>query len=117
MILQSNLQNSNIRLLKRLEGKVLKSSVSTNIRSEGITKGAIQVPADGQPIILLTDHPTIGGYPKIANVISADYDLLVQKIPGTNISFQCIDLQEAERLYKDWRNNISKIVKNIKKIK
>jgi allophanate hydrolase subunit 2 len=101
----------------RLEGKVLKNNVSTNIRSEGITKGAIQVPEDGQPIVLLTDHPTIGGYPKIANVISADYDLLVQKIPGTNISFKCIDLREAEHLYKDWCSNISKIIKDIKKIK
>jgi UPF0271 protein len=105
------------RMGMRLEGKILKNIVSTNIRSEGITKGAIQVPADGQPIILLTDHPTIGGYPKIANVISADYDLLVQKIPGTNISFKCIELQEAEKLYKEWCSNISKIVKNIKKIK
>ena len=105
------------RMGMRLEGKVLKNIVSTNIRSEGIIKGAIQVPADGQPIVLLTDHPTIGGYPKIANVISADYDLLVQKIPGTNISFKCIELQEAERLYKEWCSNISKIVKNIKKIK
>jgi len=105
------------RMGMRLEGKVLKNIVNTNIRSEGITKGAIQVPADGQPIVLLTDHPTIGGYPKIANVISADYDLLVQKIPGTNISFKCIELQEAERLYKEWCSNISKIVKNIKKIK
>jgi len=105
------------RMGMRLEGKVLKNIVSTNIRSEGITKGAIQVPEDGQPIVLLTDHPTIGGYPKIANVISADYDLLVQKIPGTNISFKCIDLQEAEQLYKEWCNNISKIIKDIKKIK
>ena len=103
------------RMGMRLEGKILKNIVSTNIRSEGITKGAIQVPADGQPIVLLTDHPTIGGYPKIANVISTDYDLLVQKIPGTNISFKCIELQEAERLYKEWCSNISKIVKNIKK--
>jgi len=105
------------RMGMRLEGKVLKNIVSTNIRSEGITKGAIQVPEDGQPIVLLTDHPTIGGYPKIANVISADYDLLVQKIPGTNISFKCIDLQEAEQLYKEWYSNISKIIKDIKKIK
>ena len=104
------------RMGMRLEGKVLKNIVSTNIRSEGITKGAIQVPEDGQPIVLLTDHPTIGGYPKIANVISADYDLLVQKIPGTNISFKCIDLQEAEQLYKEWCSNISKIIKDIKKI-
>ena len=105
------------RMGMRLEGKVLKNIVSTNIRSEGITKGAIQVPEDGQPIVLLTDHPTIGGYPKIANVISADYDLMVQKIPGTNISFKCIDLQEAEQLYKEWCSNISKIIKDIKKIK
>ena len=105
------------RMGMRLEGKILKNIVSTNIRSEGITKGAIQIPEDGQPIVLLTDHPTIGGYPKIANVISADYALLVQKTPGTNISFKCIDLQEAERLYKERCSNISKIVKNIKKVK
>ncbi len=104
------------RMGMRLEGKVLKNSVSTNIRSEGITKGAIQVPADGRPIILLTDHPTIGGYPKIANVISADYDLLIQKIPGEKISFKCIELKEAEKIYKEYQTNISKIIKNIKEI-
>jgi antagonist of KipI len=104
------------RMGMRLEGQVLENILNTNIRSEGITKGAIQVPADGQPIILLTDHPTIGGYPKIANVITADYDLLVQKTPGTNISFQCIDLEEAEKLYKERHDNISKIIKDIKEI-
>jgi len=104
------------RMGMRLEGKVLKNIVSTNIRSEGITKGAIQVPADGQPIILLTDHPTIGGYPKIANVISADYDLLIQKIPGEKISFKCVELQEAEKIYKEYLINISKIIKDIKEI-
>ena len=100
----------------RLEGKVLKNIVNTNIRSEGITKGAIQVPADGQPIILLTDYPTIGGYPKIANVISADYDLLIQKTPGTNISFKCIELEEAEHLYKEKHISILKNIKNIEEI-
>jgi biotin-dependent carboxylase-like uncharacterized protein len=104
------------RMGMRLQGNALKNIVSTNIRSEGITKGAIQVPADGQPIILLTDHPTIGGYPKIANIISADYDLLVQKVPGTNISFKCIDLKEAEQLFANKVNNISKVIKNIKEV-
>ncbi len=104
------------RMGMRLEGKVLENIVNTNIRSEGITKGAIQVPADGQPIILLTDCPTIGGYPKIANVITADYDLLIQKTPGTNISFKCIDLEEAEQLYKKRNDKISKIIKDIKEI-
>jgi len=104
------------RMGMRLEGDVMKNIVSTNIRSEGITKGAIQVPADGQPIILLTDYPTIGGYPKIANVISADYDLLIQKTPGEKIFFKLIQLPEAEQLYKEHINNISKIIKNIKEL-
>ena len=80
----------------------MKNTVSTNIRSEGITKGAIQVPADGQPIILLTDYPTIGGYPKIANVISADYSKLVQKIPGTIIKFKLVDLAVAESAFEEY---------------
>ena len=104
------------RMGMRLEGKILKNIINTNIRSEGIIKGAIQIPADGQPIILLTDHPTIGGYPKIGTVITADYDLLVQKVPGTNISFKCIELQEAENLYKDKHNNILEIIKNIEEV-
>ena len=104
------------RMGMRLEGSNIKNIVSTNIRSEGITKGAIQVPADGQPIILLTDYPTIGGYPKIANVISADYHLLIQKIPGEKIYFKNVELNEAEQLYKEHLNTISKIIKNIKEI-
>jgi len=104
------------RMGTRLEGPMIKNIVSTNIRSEGIIKGAIQVPADGQPIILLTDHPTIGGYPKIAHVISADYDLLVQKKPGTSISFKCIELNQAEKLYKDKQDKISKIINNLRKL-
>jgi biotin-dependent carboxylase-like uncharacterized protein len=104
------------RMGMRLEGLILKNITSANIRSEGITKGAIQVPADGQPIVLLTDYPTIGGYPKIANVISADYHLLAQKIPGENFLFQNVELQEAEQLYKEHLNSISEIIKNIKEI-
>ena len=104
------------RMGMRLEGQSLKNIINTNIRSEGITKGAIQVPGDGKPIVLLTDCPTIGGYPKIANVITADYDLLIQKIPGTNISFQCIELNEAEKLYKKRYERITKIIKDIEEI-
>jgi len=104
------------RMGMRLEGTAIKNIVSTNIRSEGITKGAIQVPADGQPIVLLTDYPTIGGYPKIANVISADYHFLAQKIPGEKILFKNVELHEAEQLYKEHLNSISEIIKNIKEI-
>ena len=101
----------------RLEGTSIKNIVSTNIRSEGITKGAIQVPADGQPIVLLTDYPTIGGYPKIANVISADYHLLAYKKYLEKKFFSTnVELQEAEQLYKEHLNSISEIIKNIKEI-
>ena len=110
------ISNLTDRMGMRLEGTHIKNIVSTNIRSEGITKGAIQVPADGQPIVLLTDHPTIGGYPKIANVTSVDYNQLIQKIPGKKISFELIKLHEAEQLYKEHLNSISKIIKNITEI-
>ena len=86
----------------RLEGKKLENMKSKNIKSEGITKGSIQVPGDGQPIILLSDHPTIGGYPKIANVITADYDKLVQKTPGSKLKFKLTDLSVAESAFKDY---------------
>ena len=110
------ISNLTDRMGMRLEGTVMENIVNTNIRSEGITKGAIQVPADGQPIVLLTDYPTIGGYPKIVNVTSADYNLLVQKTPGEKIFFELIKLHQAEQLYKEHLNSISKIIKNIKEI-
>ena len=90
------------RMGMRLEGQKLENTVNKNIKSEGITKGSIQVPGDGQPIILLSDHPTIGGYPKIANVITADYDKLVQKTPGTTIKFKLVDLPVAEKAFQDY---------------
>ena len=90
------------RMGMRLEGVKLENMINKNIKSEGITKGSIQVPGDGQPIILLSDHPTIGGYPKIANVITADYDKLVQKVPGTIIKFKLVDLSVAEKAFQDY---------------
>jgi len=102
------ISNLTDRMGMRLEGTVLKNVVSTNIRSEGIVKGSIQVPADGQPIVLLNDHPTIGGYPKIANVISADYDSLIQNVPGADLSFKYIELEEAESAFVLYFENIKK---------
>ena len=86
----------------RLEGEKLENIVSTNIKSEGIIKGSVQIPGDGQPIILLSDHPTIGGYPKIANIITADYDKLVQKTPGSKIKFKMVDLTIAESAFRQY---------------
>ena len=88
------------RMGMRLEGDKIENIVNTNIKSEGIIKGVIQVPSDGNPIIMLSDHGTIGGYPKICVVISADYDKLVQLPPGSKIKFKEIELSEAEMLFK-----------------
>ena len=88
------------RMGMRLEGVKIENIVDTNIKSEGLIKGVIQVPADGNPIIMLSDHGTIGGYPKIGVVISADYDKLVQLPPGSKIKFKQIELSEAEMLFK-----------------
>ena len=88
------------RMGMRLEGPKIENIVNTNIKSEGLIKGVIQVPADGNPIIMLSDHGTIGGYPKIGVVASVDYDRLVQMSPGTKIKFKEINLSDAETLFK-----------------
>jgi len=75
------------RMGMRLEGPKIENIVNTNIKSEGLLKGVIQVPGDGNPIIMLSDHGTIGGYPKIGVVASVDYDRLVQISPGSKIKF------------------------------
>ena len=88
------------RMGMRLEGPKIENIVNTNIKSEGLIKGVIQVPADGNPIIMLSDHGTVGGYPKIGTVASVDYDRLVQMAPGSKIKFKEINLSDAETLFK-----------------
>ncbi len=101
------------RMGMRLNGPKIENIVDTNIKSEGLIKGVIQIPADGNPIIMLSDHGTIGGYPKIGVVISADYDKLVQLTPGSKIKFQEVELSSAETLFKlydlETQNLISQI--------
>ncbi len=102
------------RMGMRLEGPYIENIVDTNIRSEGLLKGVIQVPADGNPIIMLSDHGTIGGYPKIGVVISADYDKLVQLPPGSKIKFKEIELLDAESLFKMYEMETQNLISQIK---
>ena len=64
--------------------------------SEGVTYGTIQVPSNGQPIILMVDRQTTGGYPKIGQVISVDLPCLAQMQPNSNIQFKQFSLEQAE---------------------
>ena len=94
----------------RIKGPKIENKVNTNIKSEGLVKGVIQIPADGNPIIMLSDHGTIGGYPKIANVISADLDLVGQLTPGTKMNFKEVSLEEAENIFKAYIEDTNKYI-------
>jgi len=101
------------RMGMRLEGPKIENIVNTNIKSEGLLKGVIQVPGDGNPIIMLSDHGTIGGYPKIGVVASVDYDRLVQISPGSKIKFKEIDLSDAETLFKLYEMETQNLISQI----
>ena len=101
------------RMGMRLEGPKIENIVNTNIKSEGLLKGVIQVPADGNPIIMLSDHGTIGGYPKIGVVASVDYDRLVQISPGSKIKFKEVKLSDAETLFKLYEMETQNLISQI----
>jgi len=82
------------RMGYRLTGPEVRADID-GILSEGICLGAIQVPADGQPIVLMNDRQTIGGYPKIGSVLSLDLAKLAQLLPGDKVSFAPITIDCA----------------------
>ena len=106
--------NLSDRMGMRLEGPKLENIVNTNIKSEGLVKGVVQVPSDGNPIIMFSDHGSIGGYPKIAVVITADHDKAAQLIPGSKIKFKEVKLDEAEKLFKSYSNETKNYIEQIK---
>ncbi len=87
----------------RLSGAALQVADAGNLVSEGIATGAVQIPADGQPIILLAGRGTVGGYAKVACVIDADLDLTAQLRPGTMVSFRAVSLAEAKQAGRRYR--------------
>ena len=76
--------------------------------------GIPQTGRDGNPIIMLSDYGTVGGYPKIAVVISADHDRLTQLTPGSKIKFKLVELNEAENLYKLYEIETKNILNQIR---
>ena len=86
------------RMGYRLRGPALRHKGAADILSDAVATGTIQVPADGQPIVLLADRQTTGGYSKIATVISADLPALAQTRPGAKVSFRSIAIEEAQQL-------------------
>jgi 5-oxoprolinase (ATP-hydrolysing) subunit C len=84
------------RMGYRLEGPVVQHLHGHNIVSDGTVSGSIQVPGNGAPIVLMADHNTTGGYPKIATVITADFGRLAQTPAGTAFRFKAVSVEEAQ---------------------
>lgn len=93
------------RMGYRLEGPAIECDIE-GILSEGICQGAIQIPADGQPIVLLNDRQTIGGYPKIGSALSLDTAKLAQLMPGAKVRFTPISTYDAHNALQLARSRI-----------
>jgi antagonist of KipI len=82
-----------------LQGVSLYLEEPVELISSAVAFGTVQVPPEGKPIVLMADHQTTGGYPRILQVISADLPILAQVVPGQTISFEEVTLEEAQQLY------------------
>lgn len=99
------ISNEYDRMGCRMEGPVIEHVNGGDIITDGICFGAVQVPSHGNPIVMMADHQTTGGYTKIANVISVDLPKLAQCMPGHRIHFEKVEIEEAQKLYceeKKW---------------
>ncbi|WP_297475002.1 biotin-dependent carboxyltransferase family protein [Thermococcus sp.] len=89
------------RMGYRLDGPVIgRSQKGADIVTEPLTPGAVQVPANGKPIVMMKDAQTTGGYAKIATVVSADLHLLAQSRPGTKVRFRAVGVEEAQEILR-----------------
>lgn len=89
------------RMGYHLQGPSLKSNQSGNLLSDAVVTGAIQVPPNGQPIILAADHQTTGGYPILGVIASVDFPKVAQLSTGKELSFQAISLEAAQSLRRE----------------
>ena len=95
----------------RLKGAPIEHREGADILSAGITLGTIQVPSSGDPIVLLADRQTTGGYTRIANIVSVDIPYVAQLKPGDSLSFEEISIEEAQDLVRKQQNLISGLKK------
>jgi allophanate hydrolase len=104
------------RMGMRLDGPLLQHCAGWDIISDAIATGSIQVPGSGQPIILLADHQTTGGYPKIATVISADLPLVGRRRPGDPIRFVAVSVETAEAAYREEERRLAELVAGLEQV-
>lgn len=98
----------------RFEGPTIEHAKGADIISDGIGPGAIQVPGAGLPIVLLADRQTVGGYPKIATVASADLPRLGRLLPGHTVRFEAVSVEQAERLRREQEARLARAIADFK---
>jgi biotin-dependent carboxylase-like uncharacterized protein len=89
------------RMGYRLSGPCVEHREGFNIVSDGIVSGSVQIPGSGEPIVMMADRQTTGGYPKIATVISADLRVLAQRRPGDPVRFRAVPVEEAQAIARE----------------
>jgi KipI family sensor histidine kinase inhibitor len=104
---------SSDRMGCRLQGPRLKHRGAGEIVTDGMVLGAIQVPPDGLPIVMLADRATTGGYPKIATVIGVDIPRLAQLMPGDKLRFQAVDVRQATEANRSAHLEEKKAARNL----
>ena len=95
------------RMGARLEGPHLIPPQAGNLVSQPVVAGSVQIPPDGVPIVLLAERQTIGGYPQIAHVISADLPKLARAWPGTPVRFREVSLAEARDAWANLQRSLA----------
>jgi|SRR6056297_637393 len=103
--------NNSDRMGYRLKGEKIEHKKRADIISDGLGKGAVQIPGTGQPIIMMSDSQTTGGYTKIGYVIKKDLDKLAQMKPGGKVRFNQIPISEAQKIYVEYLKEIEKLEK------
>ena len=101
------------RMGLRLEGTVLESDTRCEMRSGAVLPGTVQLPPGGQPIVLLSDAGTVGGYPRILSVAAADLPRLAVLSPGSALSFRLISSDEALRALREHEREVQTLLHSI----
>jgi biotin-dependent carboxylase-like uncharacterized protein len=104
---------SSDRMGMRLHGAALEHSDGSNIVSDGIAPGSIQVPGNGLPIVLLADRQTTGGYPKIATIIAADLPAVGRLVPGAKVAFTAVSVADAEAAHRRLATDLAALPRQI----
>jgi antagonist of KipI len=101
------------RMGYRLTGHVLRSASGADILSQAVLHGTVQVPPGGEPIILMADRQTVGGYPIAAQVTSCDLPTVAQLKPGSSISFEAVSVEGAQAALADQEERLQSMLREV----